>query len=96
MINETARCRRYGRGIPRAGHKARARRGHQDETGEPQQPWLETRFEEREPAISPDGRWIAYSGVILIGHTGEGRRDGELVAVLGFFEELDALVPDAR
>jgi serine/threonine-protein kinase len=31
------------------------------ETEEPQEPWLQTRFNEQDPDISPDGRWIAYT-----------------------------------
>jgi len=148
------------------------------ETGGPQVVWLQTRFDELHPAISPDIRWIAYTSdetgtnevyvrpfdgrssryvvsvgggslprwspdgeylyyangeslfrtalqvqgdefrasrpekvfqglalldrdysvekdgsVIVVGHTGEGRRSGELVLVLGFLEELKKLVP---
>jgi dipeptidyl aminopeptidase/acylaminoacyl peptidase len=31
------------------------------ETEESQEPWLQTRFNEMDPDISPDGRWIAYT-----------------------------------
>jgi Tol biopolymer transport system component len=31
------------------------------ETEEPQEPWLQTRFNEQDPDISPDGAWIAYT-----------------------------------
>jgi serine/threonine-protein kinase len=31
------------------------------ETEEAQEPWLQTRFNEQDPDISPDGRWIAYT-----------------------------------
>ncbi|MGD8414407.1 MAG: protein kinase, partial [Candidatus Latescibacterota bacterium] len=31
------------------------------ETEERQEPWLQTRFNEQDPDISPDGRWIAYT-----------------------------------
>jgi len=31
------------------------------ETDEPQTPWLQTRFNEQDPDISPDGHWMAYT-----------------------------------